>query len=141
MLTSAIDTKDVNAMQSVQEGVVVCDRSPWGLIRISGDDRLRFLHNQSTNDFQSRKPGQGCDTVMVTSTARTIDLVTAYVLNDAVLLLVSPNRRQELMKWLDRYIFPADQVKLTDVTEETAILSLIGPQSHAVIEKLGSNEA
>ena len=147
MLTSAIDTKDVNAIQAVREGVVVCDafgersdRSSWGFIRISGDDRLRFLHNQSTNDFQSLKPGQGCDTVMVTSTARTIDLVTAYVLNDAVLLLVSPNRRQELMKWLDRYIFPADKVKLADVTEEKAILSLIGPQSHGIVKELGAGD-
>jgi len=138
MLTSAIDTKDVNAIQSVQEGVVVSDRSDWGLIRISNDDRLRFLHNQSTNDFESLKPGQGCDTVMVTSTARTIDLVTGYILDDAVLLLVSPNRREFLMQWLDRYIFFADKVKLTDVTEETATLSLIGPQSHAIVEKLGA---
>jgi folate-binding protein YgfZ len=138
MLTSAIDTKDVNAIQSVQEGVVVSDRSHWGHIRISNDDRLRFLHNQSTNDFESLKPGQGCDTVMVTSTARTIDLVTGYILDDAVLLLVSPNRRELLMQWLDRYIFFADKVKLTDVTEETATLSLIGPQSHAIVEKLGA---
>jgi folate-binding protein YgfZ len=138
MLTSAIDTKDVNAIQSVQEGVVVSDRSHWGRIRVSNDDRLRFLHNQSTNDFESLKPGQGCDTVMVTSTARTIDLVTGYILDDAVLLLVSPNRREFLMQWLDRYIFFADKVKLTDVTEETATLSLIGPQSHAIVEKLGA---
>lgn len=140
MLTSAIDTNDINTIQAVREGVVVRDRSDWGRIRISDDDRLRFLHNQSTNDFQSRKPGQGCDTVMVTSTARTIDLVTAYVLDDAVLLLVSPHRRQELMAWLDRYIFFADQVKLTDVTEETATLSLIGPQSHAIVENLGAGD-
>ena len=138
MLTSAIDTKDTNAIQSVQEGVAVSDRSHWGVIRISNDDRLRFLHNQSTNDFESLKPGQGCDTVMVTSTARTIDLVTGYILDDAVLLLVSPNRRELLMQWLDRYIFFADKVKLTDVTEETATLSLIGPQSHAIVEKLGA---
>jgi folate-binding protein YgfZ len=140
MLTSAIDTNDINTIQAVREGVVVRDRSDWGRIRISDDDRLRFLHNQSTNDFQSRKPGQGCDTVMVTSTARTIDLVTAYVLDDAVLLLVSPYRRQELMAWLDRYIFFADKVKLTDVTEETATLSLIGPQSHAIVENLGAGD-
>ncbi|MTJ54477.1 folate-binding protein YgfZ [Anabaena sp. UHCC 0253] len=138
MLTSAINDKNTTAIQLVKDGVVVSDRSNWGLIRVSDDDRLRFLHNQSTNDFQSLKPGQGCDTVMVTSTARTIDLVTAYVLEDAVLLVVSPNRRQVLMQWLDRYIFFADKVKLTDVTEEMATLSLIGPQSHAMVEKLGA---
>lgn len=138
MPTSAIDGKDAAAIQAVTEGVAVCDRSDWGRIRVSDDERLRFLHNQSTNDFQSLKPGQGCDTVMVTSTARTIDLVSAYVLEDAVLLLVSPNRREFIMQWLDRYIFFADKVQLTDVTDETAALSLIGPGSDAMIEKLGA---
>ncbi|QIR35356.1 folate-binding protein YgfZ [Tolypothrix sp. PCC 7910] len=138
MPTSAIDAQDAAAIQAVKEGVVVCDRSHWGRIRVSDDDRIRFLHNQSTNDFQSLKPGQGCDTVMVTSTARTIDLVTAYVLEDAVLLLVSPNRREFIMQWLDRYIFFADKVQLTDVTDETATLSLIGPGSDGIIEKLGA---
>ncbi len=138
MPTSAIDAKDIASIQAATEEVAICDRSFWGRIRVSDDDRMRFLHNQSTNDFQSLKPGQGCDTVMVTSTARTIDLVTAYVLDDAVLLLVSPNRCEFLMQWLDRYIFFADKVKLTDITSETATFSLIGPKSDAVIEKLGA---
>jgi tRNA-modifying protein YgfZ len=138
MPTSTIDAKDAAAIQAINEGVAVCDRSFWGRIRVSDDDRLRFLHNQSTNDFQSLKPGQGCDTVMVTSTARTIDLVSAYVLDDAVLLLVSPNRRETIIQWLDRYIFFADKVQLTDVTDETATFSLIGAGSDVIVEKLGA---
>ena len=138
MSTSAIDTNDAAAIQAAQNSVAVYDRSFWGRIKVSDGDRLRFLHNQSTNDFQSLKPGQGCDTVFVNSTARTLDLVTAYILEDSVLLLVSPNRREFLIQWLDRYIFFADKVQLTDVTDETATLSLIGPESDAVVKKLGA---
>ncbi|QLE56317.1 folate-binding protein YgfZ [Nostoc sp. TCL26-01] len=138
MATSAIDGKDAAAIQAATAGVAVCDRSHWGRIRVSDDDRLRFLHNQSTNDFQSLKPGQGCDTVMVTSTARTIDLVSAYICDDDVLLLVSPSRREFLLQWLDRYIFFADKVQLTDITDETATLSIIGAESDAIVEKLGA---
>jgi hypothetical protein len=128
---------DAVAIQATREGVALCDRSHWGLLKISDDERLRYLHNQSTNDFQQLKPGQGCDTVFVTSTARTIDLATAYVMEDAVLVLVSPNRRQRLMEWLDRYIFPMDRVELKDVSSESATFSLIGPESDALLEKLG----
>ncbi|MBE9059190.1 folate-binding protein YgfZ [Sphaerospermopsis sp. LEGE 08334] len=138
MPKSVVDSKDATVIRAAQEGVAVCDRSHWGRIRVSDDDRLRFLHNQSTNDFQRLRPGEGCDTVMVTSTARTIDLVTGYLLDDAVLLLVSPHRRTFLMEWLDRYIFFADKVTLTDITDETATFSLIGPQSDAIVEKLGA---
>lgn len=129
---------DAAALAAARDSVAICDRSHWGRIQVSGGDRLRFLHNQSTNDFERLNPGQGCDTVFVTSTARTIDLATAYVTENVVLLIVSPNRRQYMMDWLDRYIFFADKVELTDVTQETATFSLIGPKSDALVEQLGA---
>ncbi|HAA33280.1 MAG TPA: folate-binding protein YgfZ [Cyanobacteria bacterium UBA8553] len=129
-------SNDDAAIQAARQGVALVDLSHWGRIKISGDDRLRYLHNQSTNDIQRLKPGEGCDTVFVTSTGRTIDLATAYVMQDAVLLLVSPNRRQQLMEWLDRYIFPMDRVELKDVSSESATFSLIGPASDSLLKKL-----
>lgn len=131
---------ELDALLAAREGVALCDRSHWGRILVSDDDRLRFLHNQSTNDFQSLKPGTGCDTVFVSSTARTIDLVTAYILEDAVLLLVSPNRREYLLQWMDKYIFFADKVKLKDITNDTAAFSLIGPESEQIVKNLGAEE-
>jgi tRNA-modifying protein YgfZ len=131
---------ELDALVAAREGVALCDRSHWGKILVSDDDRLRFLHNQSTNDFQSLKPGAGCDTVFVSSTARTIDLATGYALEDAVLLLVSPNRREYLLQWLDKYIFFADKVKLKDITNDTATFSLMGPESQRIVKQLGAEE-
>ncbi len=129
---------DTVALQAAQHGVAVCDRAHWGRIAVEGRDRQLFLHNQSTNNLNALKPGQGCDTVFVTSTARTIDLATAYVLDDAVWLLVSPNRREKLLTWLDRYIFFGDQVTLKDVTATTVAFSLIGPESDALLCQFGA---
>jgi tRNA-modifying protein YgfZ len=128
---------DAMAVQAARQSVALCDRSHWGRICVEDRDRQLFLHNQSTNNVNALKPGQGCDTVFVTSTARTIDLATVYVLDEAVLLLVSPNRRQKLLTWLDRYIFFGDKVQLTDVTEATAAFSVIGPESNSLLERLG----
>ncbi len=127
---------DTKAIEAAKQGVALCDRSHWGLIKISDEDRLRFLHNQSTNNFNILQPGQSCETVFVTPTARTIDLATAYITEDAVLLLVSPNRCQQLMEWFDRYLFPMDKVDLKNVSNEHAIFSIIGPESKNLIEKL-----
>lgn len=129
-----------DALLAAKKGVALCDRTHWGRILVSDDDRLRFLHNQTTNDIQSLKPGTGCDTVFVSSTARTIDLVTAYILEDAVLLLVSPNRREYLLQWMDKYIFFADKVKLKDITNDTATFSLIGAESQRIVKELGAEE-
>lgn len=42
---------------------MLVDRSNAGRLRVGGEDRLAFLHGQSTNDLQALQPGQGCDTV------------------------------------------------------------------------------
>jgi len=131
---------DAAAIVATKQGVALYDRTHWGRIQISGSDRLRFLHNQSTNNFNILKPGQGCDTVFVTSTARTIDLATAYATEDAILLLVSPNRRRQLLDLLDRYIFPMDRVQLTDLTDTTVAFSLLGPESTQLLAKIGVSE-
>jgi hypothetical protein len=131
--------EQAGALQAARQGgVALYDRSHWGRLQITDVDRLNFLHNQSTNDFKLLQPGQGCDTLFVTPTARTIDLATVYVLEDAALALVSPSRRQKLAVWLDRYIFFGDKVTLTDVTEQTATFSLIGAGSEALLQELGA---
>lgn len=127
------------ALSAVTAGVALYDCSHWGRIQVRGDDRLRFLHNQSTNDFNALKPGQGCETVFVTSTARTLDLVTAYILPDSVLLLSSPGYGQKLIDWMERFIFFADKVELKNLASTTAAFSLLGPQSDTLLEQLGAS--
>jgi folate-binding protein YgfZ len=98
-------------------------------LQVTDQDRLKFLHNQSTNNIILLQPGQGCDTVFVTSTGRTLDLASVYVAEESVIVQVSPNRREQLLKWLDRYIFFSDKVKLTDITADTAAYRVIGAGS------------
>lgn len=57
---------DRSAYDAAQSGVALYDRSHWGKIWVSGDDRIRFLHNQSTGNMQALQSGQGGDTVFVT---------------------------------------------------------------------------
>ncbi|MBE9029205.1 folate-binding protein YgfZ [filamentous cyanobacterium LEGE 11480] len=131
---------DDAAIAAATGSVALYDASHWGRIRVSDADRLNFLHNQSTNDLKNRQPGEGCDTVFVTSTARTIDLATAYILDDAVLLNVSPGSAPELIKVLDRYIFFSDKVKLQDISTATVAFQLMGPASQTIVEQLGASQ-
>ncbi|OKH19686.1 folate-binding protein YgfZ [Hydrococcus rivularis NIES-593] len=127
---------DREAIEAAKAGVALWDRSSWGLLQLKGEDRSRFLHNQTTNNINSLQPGQGCDTVFVNSTGRTLDLATAYLTEDAILILVSPNRRGQLMQWMDRYIFPMDKVELADISYDNAIFTLIGPESDSLVKQL-----
>ena len=120
---------DSQGFNSADNDVVICDRSHWGLLQLTGSDRLRFLHNQTTNNINSLQPGQLSDTVFVNSTGRTLDLVTAYVTEDSIFLLVSPNRQQFLYEWMDRYIFPMDKVGIKDISDKNAIFTIIGSEA------------
>lgn len=128
---------DIN---TINNSVTLIDRSNWGLLKITGDDRLRFLHNQSTNNIQSLKLGEGCDTVFVNSTGRNIDLVTAYIQENQVLLLVSPEQNKRLYDWMDRYIFPFDKVAIKDVSNESKIFTLIGEKSIDLLSEWVDND-
>ncbi|MDY6783242.1 MAG: folate-binding protein [Cyanobacteriota bacterium] len=129
---------DSDAIAAATTRVVLCDRSHWGLLELTESDRTRFLHNQTTNDIQSLKPGQGCDTVIVTSTARTIDLATIYITQESILALVSPGQVPRLIEWFDGYLFPMDRVTLKDVSDKFAIFNLIGPGSDAILQQWGN---
>ncbi len=130
--------QDQKALSVLETRSIVCDRSHWGLIELTGEDRLHFLHNQTTNNLQSLKKGQGMDTVFVNSIGRTLDLATAYVKEESLWVLVSPNRRTFLMEWMDRYLFPMDKVTLKDISDSYRIFTLIGQTSSEIIKQLGA---
>lgn len=99
------------ALEALQRGCALADRSHWGRLRLSGEGRAAFLHGQSTADVLALRPGQGCDTVFVTAQARTIDLATVLAQEAGLLLLVSPGMAATIAARLDKYIFPGDKVR------------------------------
>lgn len=124
------------AINAASNGIVVADLSHFGRIRVTGEDRIQFLHNQTTAKFDSLSEGEGCDTVFVTPTARTIDLAHAWVMKNAITLHVSPTTGASIAEMLNKYIFYADNVEVHDITKQTCFIVLVGPKSNQVMENL-----
>ncbi|XP_039068580.1 putative transferase At1g60990, chloroplastic isoform X1 [Hibiscus syriacus] len=114
----------------------VMDLSHFGRIRVSGDDRIQFLHNQTTANFECLSEGQGCDTVFVTPTARTIDIAYAWIMKKSVILMVSPETCGNITEMLNKYIFFADKVEIQDITKQTCLFALAGPKCSQVMANL-----
>ncbi|KAK9844916.1 hypothetical protein WJX74_008626 [Apatococcus lobatus] len=129
---------DAEAYRAAREGVVLVDRSHWGRLRLTGEGRLSFLQGQSTANVLELVPGQSCETVFVNAQARCVDLATCYVSEKGITILVSPCMASRVQAMLEARIFPADQVKIADVSEDTALFSLVGPGSADLLEKLGA---
>ncbi|KAG8368791.1 hypothetical protein BUALT_Bualt15G0083500 [Buddleja alternifolia] len=127
---------DDDSLDAVDNGVAVVDLSDYGRIRVSGEDRIQFLHNQTTANFECLGEGQGCDTVFVTPTARTIDIAHAWIMKNAIMLVVSSMKRGSITEMLKKYIFFADKVEIQDITDQTSMFALLGPKSIKIMEEL-----
>jgi hypothetical protein len=109
----------------------------WGLIELRGDDRQRFLHNQSTNAIEGRSPGQWLETVFVTSTGRTLELATVYVQSESLWIQVSANQVDPLLAWMDRFIFPFDKVELKNLSAQYQAVIIGGEKAGKTLEEWG----
>lgn len=86
---------------------------------VRGKDRVSFVNGMGTNAF-SESIKQPVQSVFTTNVGRCVDLVTAMQMDEHVLLL-SSLPEGELYQYLDRYIFPADDVAIEDSPLRNAV--------------------
>ncbi|MBE9202478.1 folate-binding protein YgfZ [Synechocystis salina LEGE 06099] len=101
----------------------------FSLIALQGEDRQRFLHNQTTNAVETRTVGEWFETVFVNSTGRTLELATVYVRQDCLWIQVEASRKDFLWQWMDRFIFPFDKVELQDLSADYRAVVLLGEKA------------
>lgn len=97
-------------------------------IIVQGSDRISFVNGMGTNALadQTKDPIQ---TVFTSNIGRCVDLVTAVQHEDLVCLL-SSLPQGELYQYLDRYIFPADDVYVTQSSLPEAVdVMTLSPES------------
>ncbi|MCA9932475.1 MAG: folate-binding protein YgfZ [Ardenticatenaceae bacterium] len=129
---------DVN--RAAQETAVLVDRSQLACFKISGASRLDILHRISTNAVKQLPPGAGAATVLTTNIGRIIDRLILYADSDSVTMLAGENHRDPLARYLLRNVFFQDDFQLADVTDETAVLAIYGPQSQTLLTQAGFGE-
>ena len=121
--------------QSLTQRVGIVDRSPVGRLSVSGEDALDLLNRLSTNELMTLEVGQSVPTVLTSNKGRILDLLLVLRLQDRLLVLTSPESRQKVADWIDFYTF-AEDVNVQDVTEDTAMLSLAGPNAAGLLDEL-----
>jgi aminomethyltransferase len=132
-------TVTINAEQDYRaalEGAVLHDETSAGRIWMRGRDRATLLHRLSTNNIEQLKPGQGLRTVLTSSIGRIIDVLSVYALEDALLLVTSPDQGPQVFGLLRKNIFFNDQVTLEPAGRTHAQYTLYGSQAAAVLEQL-----
>ena len=104
------------------EGFV--DLSHRGVLRVSGPDRLTWLHSLTTQHFESLQPGQVTVALVLSPQGHVEHEMTGQDsggADGAFVAHTEPGRAQPLVAWLDSMRFMM-RVEVTDVTDELAVM-------------------
>ncbi|HEY7954143.1 MAG TPA: glycine cleavage T C-terminal barrel domain-containing protein [Polyangia bacterium] len=102
--------------------------------RLTGPDRVRFLHGLVTNDIKALGPGQGCRAAMLTVKGKTLCELAIYADEEALDLELDGELREKIRATLEKHMM-MDDVELTDRTDETRELGVYGDGARAAIER------
>ncbi|MCS7313965.1 MAG: glycine cleavage T C-terminal barrel domain-containing protein [Bryobacterales bacterium] len=122
--------------EALRQGAAWADLTGRGVFRVRGPDRVRWLHAMVTNHIAQLASGEGCYAFLLDAQGRILADANILCLPDSFLLDLEPETRERIGAHLDRHII-ADDVTLTDVSQEMAILAVEGPRSAAVLQSLG----
>jgi folate-binding protein YgfZ len=112
------------------ENGAMFDLSARTKLRITGADRLRYLNGQISNDLRQASAGRSIHACVLTAKGKINAEIFVSVDGDSFLLDSDAEVREALPLRLERYVI-ADDVMITDVTEEFALLHVTGDNAPA----------
>jgi folate-binding protein YgfZ len=122
--------------KAMHESAAVLELSFRGRICLIGNDRVRFLHGQITNDVKRLRPGEGCYSALTTAKGRMESDLNVFNLPDELLLDFEPGLTERISQRLERFIV-ADDVQIVDAAPHYGLLTVQGPRAMQVVKAVG----
>ncbi len=107
-----------------------------GWIRVTGEDRVRWLNGMVTNSIQALTPGEGTYNFLLSVQGRIQGDATIFAGADDLLMETAASQVPALMTLLDRFII-MDDVELADVSANRSGLLVVGPQTPSLLQQIG----
>lgn len=120
--------------RAVREAVGLFDLSHMGEFEVGGPGMLEFLERMTTNDVGSLSLFQAQYTLMLNENGGIIDDLLIYHLSGRAMLVVNAANIDKDFAWLQSHCPPS--VKLTNRSDETALVAIQGPKAEAVMRQL-----
>ncbi|HEV2620161.1 MAG TPA: folate-binding protein, partial [Acidobacteriaceae bacterium] len=100
-------------------------------------DRVRWLNGMVTNSIATLAPGEGCYNFVLNAQGRILGDLTAFLLEDSILLETSRDQLPTLLAHLDKFII-MDDVELADISDQRHGILIAGPDAPRVVQQLGA---
>jgi folate-binding protein YgfZ len=135
--TTALDFGDPEReLDALLTGAALVDASARGTLVVSGEDRAAWLHGLCTQEVKKLRPGEGARACHIDVRGRVIADLGVSALDDLLVLDVEPGVAPNLKRVFRRYVVMED-VKVTDRSEQTGSLELLGPGWAAALAWVG----
>ncbi len=118
--------------RTITEACGLLDRSERGKLALSGAEAKSFLQGQVSNDVEALVPGSGCYAALLTPKGKMLGDLRILDAGDELLLDTERIALQELFNMIRRFSI-GYQVELHKRTLDCGLLSLIGPESDAIL--------
>lgn len=117
------------------------DVSHMARIRFDGADRDRFLDKLLTRRVEGLAPGKVRYSLVTNEAGGILDDVLVYSLEDDDgtpfhWLVVNAGNREKILAWLNKHLADAPDVKMKDLTLETAMIAVQGPLALSVLKSV-----
>jgi hypothetical protein len=107
------------------------DLSAWRKVRVAGTDAAAWLHDLLTADIAGLSPGQGCRSLLLSSTGHIRADVQVIRRDHDLVLAQDPIQPDHVGLLLHPYTLSSD-VSLEDATADLALITVPGRAGHAV---------
>lgn len=114
-----------NAWRAAREGAAWADLSAREQLRITGSERVEFLHGMCTNDITALKVGESLYAAFLTPKGAMVCDARVLKRADDLVLDTGPGQRAALRAFLEKYLISED-AELIDAPE-LAVVGLLGP--------------
>ncbi len=118
---------------AVRNSVGVVDLSHRGRLRLTGSDRVAYLHRIISNDVEGLAVGEGNYATILTNRGKIIADMNVYVFEDSIGIETNSEMTSNLYQELDKYLI-ADDVTIEDFTERTGAVGVHGPKSAKLLK-------
>lgn len=120
----------------VRQKVGMFDVSHMGEFWVEGADATAFLNSVTSNDVAKLTPGKVQYSCLPNATGGIVDDLLVYCVNDTkYMLVVNASNMAKDWAWLQQFAGNFD-VRMTDVSEDTALLAVQGPLAAQALQSL-----
>ncbi len=120
--------------RAVREAVGLSDLSHRGKIRVTGDDRVKWLQSIISNDILPLTPGQGRYSSFLTHKGKMLTYFRVYMQTDTVMLEDVGEIGDTTFHTLRKFLLYGTNAKMENCAETWGILQVSGPKAGQVIQ-------